>query len=109
MATCASVVKPGRCAIPHEPISSVMRAVLYPTLLLTQVHRTLLPSSLLPPQTMSQSRQLALQAITASESHMTAKCLLTTVYNIPYISMRFRKDGMTPGCLVASSLLVVTH
>ena len=32
MATCASVVKPGRCAIPREPISSVMRVVLYPAL-----------------------------------------------------------------------------
>ena len=28
---------------------------------------------------------------------------------IPYVSMRFQKDNFTPGCSVASSLLVVTH
>ena len=28
--SCASVVKPGRCGILHEPISSVVRVVLYP-------------------------------------------------------------------------------
>ena len=30
--SCASEVKPGRCSIPCEPISSVMRVVLYPAL-----------------------------------------------------------------------------
>ena len=30
-------------------------------------------------------------------------------HNIPYISMHFQKDGMTPGCSVATSFLVGTH
>ena len=73
--SCARLVKPGRCGIPCEPTSSVMRVVLYLACSVADTNSLYFASffSLAPSKNIS--KQTALQAITASESHPTRPCL----------------------------------